>query len=493
MFSDQLRLEPGADAARISYGRIWTALRVAARGLGGRCARTLLIAVFVFRTAVPCVASPDSELHSGEAWRTLVPGFPVLNRDDFESLIPQTRPDAREAAAAAWRAYSEELSRIDAALTDAMAKLTPRMEELRTKIVNWDQLVRDGGSMSLEEIKAEASRRQADYVEALISEGLRQEEAKQYAKAGREIAAVTSHLIEAVAPLLANQSSQTSPKRHVEAQVFLGARRTGSTLPADFTAIGNLRISLAVLCSSATDTCLWCTRRATISPPDKIESVLAEWEDAVGCHVEQLLAQYAALPGRVNQDEFLRGIPLDGSSKMVGFVRRGEAGRRTETNLTLVASAKIADLLKEECGEALSSKWMDSTREALAPRLLCPPWEVSGVRTRIMAIKDLDEAERAAAIAPLERLIGEDARALRARLFTAGLDQYIEQAGLPAVGAQGDRRAGNVKACRDQLNNLYSETARLVLSHVPVAERSAVARLLGQGGPSVRARLKVPD
>lgn len=442
MFSDQSRLEPGEDAARISYGRIWTALRVAARGLGGRCARTLLIAVFVFRTAVPCVASPDSELHSGEAWRTLVPGFPVLNRDDFESLIPQTRPDAREAAAAAWRAYSEELWRIDAALTDAMAKLTPRMEELRAKIVNWDQLVRDGGSMSLEELKAEASRRQADYVEA---------------------------------------------------QVFLGVRRTGSTLPADFTAIGNLRISLAVLCSSATDTCLWCTRRATISPPDKIESVLAEWEDAVGCHVEQLLAQYAALPGRVNQDEFLRGIPLDGSSKMVGFVRRGEAGRRTETNLTLVASAKIADLLKEECGEALSSKWMDSTREALAPRLLCPPWEVSGVRTRIMAIKDLDEAERAAAIAPLERLIGEDARALRARLFTAGLDQYIQQAGLPAVGAQGDRRAGNVKACRDQLNNLYSETARLVLSHVPVAERSAVARLLGQGDPSVRARLKVPD
>jgi len=286
-----------------------------------------------------------------------------------------------------------------------MAKLTPRMEELRTKIVNWDQLVRDGGSLSLEEIKAEASRRQADYVEA---------------------------------------------------QVFLGARKTGSTLPADFTAIGNLRISLAVLCSSATDTCLWCTRRATISPPDKIESVLAEWEDAVGCHVEQLLAQYAALPGRVNQDEFLRGIPLDGSSKMVGFVRRGEAGRRTETNLTLIASAKIADMLKEECGEALSIKWMDSIREALAPRLLRPPWEVSGVRTRIMAIQDLDEAERAAAIAPLERLIGEDAQALRARLFTAGLDEFIEQAGPSSRRCTG-------RPSRWQCQSLQRSTQQFVL------------------------------
>ena len=76
MFSDQSRLEPGEDAARISYGRIWTALRVAARGLGGRCARTLLIAVFVFRTAVPCVASPDSELHSGEGMAHTRAGIP---------------------------------------------------------------------------------------------------------------------------------------------------------------------------------------------------------------------------------------------------------------------------------------------------------------------------------------------------------------------------------------------------------------------------------
>lgn len=448
----------------------------------------LVLVLFIACALVPREATaqgaqPEVELKL----RSLGSAFPVLLPTDVDVFVCKLDGEARTKALDACSQYWNALRTVDGRLAEELAKLTPRMDQLHAEM-DLGELNRNASKRSDEELRAEANRRYEAYQKAMLAEGLLQKSALVEAKALQEAAGLTSQLLDALSGVAQDKNGGSLERPRLDAALYLLKASQASELPSDFSSLVNLREVLAQWCKTALTACVPCTELGAHGGSGPLDDLVKDWELTVGAYAKSVLEQCQDLPNQVKDREHLQGVPLDGSTEMEAFARRGREARKRLVGVSVSFGTQCAALLTDKCGEATGEDWLDVVQGRIAPRLCTSPWSTDEVQAYVLSVPDLGATEREAILRALDQVSVHDLRPLRRQLFNLAMDQYVDTGGTPPTDSRASARLNSIQGLQNKLRAKYDEASSLVQAQLPEGARPAVRKLLGSGSGNGNAK-----